>query len=140
MTLLTIIAHGVPGGFALGESVTSRNVAPLGGWISDHFEQSAWGSRILGCNAAADSTQRIGRCSIGQASPLTDYALSHQGYDLLRTLACAARQKVEAPLQALPVKYIKLGLAMTCRRVYPNGSQELFQAGVTTESDVPPRG
>jgi hypothetical protein len=108
MTLLTIIAHGVPGGSTLGEFVTSQNVAPLGGWISDHFANNAKGIRILGCNAAADSTQSIGSCAIGQASPLSS-SPSHQGYDLLRVLAGAARQKVEAPLQALPVNDIWRG-------------------------------
>ena len=131
ITRLMIVAHGSPGTFFLGQDITSENIAPLGGWLYSFFEQNAAGIQILGCNSAADSTQVIGQYEYGQAHPLNEVSLSHRGYELLRALAGAARQKVEGALHGQ--SKVGLTLRMTCRRVYPNGAQQLFVAGGVKE-------
>jgi hypothetical protein len=134
LNYLTIIAHGSPGQFTLGENVTSANIAPLGGWLYSFFEPHAGNDpciQIIGCNAAADSTAKIGRYTFGQANDLKYQGVSHVGYNLLLELAKASSQKVEGPLHALSQETFRL--LMTCRRVFPNGSTELFVAGGVKE-------
>ena len=81
LTRLIIVAHGKPGEFFLGERVTSDNVAPLGGWSVPFFESDAAGVgiTILGCNAAADDVQKVGKYERGQVNKGDPYGL-YRGY------------------------------------------------------------
>jgi hypothetical protein len=127
ITRLVIYAHGAPGQFLLGQQITSENVAALGGWLSSFFEKDSV-IQILSCNAAADSTQTIGKYKFGQANdPKWGGSISHRGYELLLELARASGQRVEGPLHGQAIDF--LSLAMTCRRVFPDGRYELFVAG-----------
>jgi hypothetical protein len=123
---LLIFAHGSPGSFLLGKEITSENIAPLGGWLSSFFEKDSV-IQILSCNAAADSTQRVGKYNFGQANDPNARGISHRGYELLLKLARASGQRVEGALHGQ--EKVKLSLTMTCRRVYPNGKNELFVGG-----------
>ena len=127
LTRLVIVGHGSPGQFFLGENITSGNIAPLGGWLSSFFESDSTGIQILGCQAAADSSQRIGGYEYGQAHPLSEQSLSHQGYELLRELARASNQTVEGALYGQSIVGVRL--KNMCRRVYPDGTDEIFDAG-----------
>ncbi len=127
LTRLIMIGHGAPGQFFLGEQITSENIAPLGGWLYSFFEDNAAGIQILGCSAAANSMQTIGAYEYGQANPLNDVSLSHRGYLLLRRLARASRQTVEGALYGQAIAGLRLrGM---CRRVDPNGKNQIFDAG-----------
>jgi hypothetical protein len=129
LTRLVIIGHGGPGQFFLGEEITSENIAPLGGWLYSFFESDSSGIQILGCNSAADSTQVIGKYEYGQAHPLNDPSISHRGYALLRELAKASSQSVEGALHGQAIAGLRL--RSMCRRVYPDGKSQLFDAGGT---------
>ncbi|ACK51705.1 hypothetical protein Msil_2786 [Methylocella silvestris BL2] len=129
LTRLVIAAHGGPGSFVLGENVTSKNVAPLGGWLYSFFESDAAGIDILGCTSASDEKpQRIGQYEYGQANPLGDVSLSHQGYNLLRSLAVASRQTVRGALNGQLMAGLRL--RSTCRKVDPNGANTIYEAGM----------
>lgn len=130
---LVIIAHGKPGQFFLGREITSENVGQLVGWLKDFFKvpRGYAGIQIVGCNAAADSIQKVGRYNFGQIHPVEDTSMSHRGFDLLRNMARAANVMVEGPLHALSQESFEL--KMTCRRVAPAGWQETFVAGGVKE-------
>lgn len=127
LTRLVIVGHGSPGEFFLGEGITSENIAPLGGWLSSFFESDSVGIQILGCQAAADSSEVIGGLEYGHANPLDDTSISHRGYELLRVLAKASNQTVEGALYGQSV--IGVRLRNMCRRVYPDGTNVVFNAG-----------
>jgi hypothetical protein len=116
---LFIVGHGGPGSIRLGVSVTSENVAPLGGWLSSFFTSSRDTQVILlGCNCAADSIQKISGLYRGQHHDIGDTSLSHRGYNLLQRLSNASVCTVEGPLEAQT--FIGLSLKMSCLRVFPN--------------------
>ena len=74
-----------------------ENIAPLNGWLSSFFEKDSV-IQILSCNAAADSTQRVGKYNFGQANDPNARGISHRGYELLLKLARASGQRVEGAL------------------------------------------
>ena len=122
--ILLIVAHGSPGQIELGQTLTSNNVAPLGGWLQSFFESDATGIRVLGCECAADSSQIISGLWRGQDHPRGDASMSHRGYELLLSLAQASRQKVEGALNRQEIEPMRL--QGPCRRVLPTGQSVIF--------------
>lgn len=123
ITNLYIVAHGAPGEFTLGVNVTADNVAPLGGWLRSFFEPDGR-IRILGCECGADDRTTIGGYVYGQRNPINAKGISHRGYLLMKELAVASQQTVEAPLNGQLI--VPLGLKMTSRRVLRNGAESIF--------------
>jgi len=92
------------------------------------FESDAAGVgiTILGCNAAADDVQKVGKYERGQVNTGDRYG-SYRGYYLLAELARASSQIVDGALDG----QFKGGLRLRsyCRRVWPNGQWRVFDAG-----------
>jgi|SRR5712671_913449 len=124
LTGLVIVAHGSPGRFVLGKEVTADNAGALGGWLQSFFEDPSNGIKVFGCNSAADSTTKINGSTYGQANRLEWKGVSHQGYELLLSLAKASGQVVEGALHAQAIADMKL--INTCRRVFPDGRLQTF--------------
>lgn len=133
ITRLVVIAHGKPGQFFLGREIKGENVGQLVGWLADFFKvpMGFAGIQIVGCNAAADSIEKVGQYYFGQIHPADDPSMSHRGFELLKTMARAANVMVEGPLHALSQETFEL--KMTCRRVAPAGWQTTFVAGGVKE-------
>lgn len=123
ITRLAVVAHGKPGEFTLGIKINAGNAAPLGGWLSSFFDPEAIGIELVSCEAAADSSERIGDKWFGQMNDPRGYGVSHAGYQLCATMAAAAGQMVTGALYRLPV--LTLSLQGPCRFVRPNGESGL---------------
>jgi hypothetical protein len=129
ITFLYIVGHGSPGSVTLGQNITSANAAPLAGWLSS-FMSSFAVVRILGCGSAADATQTIGTDASGRAlergqvNPVDQVGIPHVGHELLFALANSCQRKVEGAIDGQAKS--PLGLQGNCRRVFPNGSEEVF--------------
>jgi len=122
VTELFFVGHGKPGSVDIGQKLTAGNIAPMGGWLSSFLDPTCR-IRILGCAAAADSLQRIGKYEVGQMNSDGD----RPGYDLLFELARVTRRIAEGALNGQA--FVPLGLKMGCRRVFPDGRQEHFYGG-----------
>jgi hypothetical protein len=123
VTQLFLVGHGGPGSVTIGQDLTARNIAPLGGWLASFLDPTCR-VRILGCASAADSMLPFGKFSAGQ---MHDNANDRPGYDLLYALARATRRITEGALNGQSI--VPLGLKMGCRRVFPDGKQEHFYGG-----------